>query len=101
MAELGSSLAHPLGEQEAEELADGRELPRARGWRETLLGKAGEEAAQMIGGRGLGRLALGGEEGEELGEVARIGVDGVGGGAALRHQHVEKERKLGRGAPAR
>ena len=48
----------------------------------------------MIGGRGLGRLAPGGEEGEKLREVARIGVDGVGRGAALGHQHVEEQRKL-------
>ena len=88
-------VAHAFREQEAEELADGGELARARGRRETLAGEPGEEAAQLLG-RGVGRvLALDGEVGEELREVARIGLDGMGGGAALGAQHVEKQRKLG------
>ena len=33
--------------------------------------------------------------GQDRDAVTRIGVDGVGGGAALGHQHVEEQRKLG------
>jgi len=46
-------------------------------------------------------LALGGKEGEELGQVPCIGLDGVGCGAALGGEHVEEERKLGRALTAR
>ena len=53
-------------------------------------------------GRGVGRvLALDGEVGEELRQIARIGLDGMGGGAALGAQHVEKQRQLGCIAAAR
>ena len=90
MAEQGSSLADAFGEQKAEELADGRELPRARGRRQPFAREPGEKGAEMIG-RGVCRvLALGRKKGQELGQVARIGLDGVGRGAALGAQHVEK-----------
>ena len=39
-------------------------------------------------------LALDGEKSEELRQIARVGLDGVGGGATLGAQHVEKQRKL-------
>ena len=55
----------------------------------------------MLGRGRLRFLALGGEEGEELGQVPRIGLDGVGGGTSLRHQHVDEERKLRGARPAR
>ena len=54
----------------------------------------------MIRARGLSRFAFAGEKGEKLREIARIGFDGVGCGAALRHQHVEEELKLGSASPA-
>ena len=60
----------------------------------SLLGKRSEEGAEMIGGRRLGRLAPGGEESEKLREVAGIGIDGMGRGAALGHQHVEEQCEL-------
>jgi hypothetical protein len=86
--------ADAFGEEKAEELADGRELSCPRGRRQSFARQSGEIGAEMIGRRGLRRFPLGGKEGEELGKVARIGLDGVGGRAALGGQHVEKERQL-------
>src|SRR5262245_59249214 len=48
----------------------------------------------MVGRRRLRVLALGGEEGEEIGKVAGVGLDGMGRRAALGRQHVEEERKF-------
>ena len=55
IAEQGSSSRMPSARQEAEELADGRELPRARGGRQTLAREGGEIGAEMIG-RGVRAL---------------------------------------------
>src|SRR5262245_52837734 len=48
----------------------------------------------MVGRRRLRVLALGGEEGEEIGKVAGVSLDGMGRRAALGSQHVEEERKF-------
>ena len=100
MAELGSSPRNPSASRKRKNWRMAESFLAREVGASPLLGEAGEKAAQMVGGRGLCRLALGGEEGEKLREVARIGVDGMGGGAALGHQHVEELRKLGSALPA-
>jgi hypothetical protein len=80
----GVVAAHSFGQEKTEELADGRELPRAGGGREPLACKSAEEGADLVGIRSLGIRALGGEESEELREIARIGINRVGGRSPLR-----------------
>ena len=48
----------------------------------------------MVGRGGFRILSLGGKEGEKVGEVARIGFDGMGRRSTLGGEHVEEERKL-------
>ena len=56
----------------------------------------------MLGRRIERGHALGGKEGEERAQVARVGLDGVSGGAALGHEHVEEgATRLGRPRPLR
>src|SRR4029453_1232241 len=90
----GIARAQALAEQKAEELAYGRELSRAGGRRETFARETGEIGADMVGSRRLDGLALGGEEGEEIGKVAGVRLDRMRGRAALGGQHVEEERKF-------
>ena len=86
--------AMPSAKQEAEELAHGRELARPRGGGETLAAELGEIGAHSVGRSVARGLPLGGKEGKKLAEVAGVGLDGLRGGAALGHQHVEEQRKL-------
>src|SRR5262245_55932353 len=90
----GIAAAQALAEQKAEELADGRELSRAGGRRQTFASESGEIGADMIGRHCLRVLALGGEEGEKIGKVAGIGLDRMSRRAALGGQDVEEERKF-------
>ena len=94
MAEARIVAAQAFAEQKAEELPDGRELPRPRRRGEALAAQGGKEVADGVGARIPRVPLLGRREGEELAQVAGIGFDRFLGGAALGHEHVEKEPEI-------
>ena len=101
MAEQGSSLRMPSARRKRKNWRMAESF-RAREVGARPLRASPARKARRWSGDGVARgLALGGEEGEELGQVARVGLDGVGRGAALGDQHVEEQRKLGRSVAAR
>ena len=86
--------ADALSQEEAEELTHGRELARPRGGGEPLAAELGKISAHIVSRSVARGLPLGGEEGKKLAQVACVGLDGLLGGAALGHEHVEEQRKL-------
>ena len=75
-----------LAVEEAIELADRRQPPRHRGRREPALGESAEIGAQ--------RVAVGGGDicsSGKIGEVAPVGIERIGAGAALGRKHVEEQ----------
>src|SRR5690606_1628444 len=86
----GVVAADAVGAEEAVELPDGAQPARAARCRKALRrerGQVGDHLLARGGGRGG---AAGAEEGEIIGQIAPIGVDGVARRAALGAQHLEE-----------
>ena len=100
-------LAEPAPLQEAEEHAQRRERARQAAAADTLRPARGEEGAHVARGErvemGERRQAvqLRGEEGEELAEVAAIGLGGIDGELALDREismpRLDRALEIGRG----